>query len=358
MLKRITLHSFVCRITCAVVLQLCLSSSAICQLFPGLQGEELADALRNAYTPETLLDDTQVKDTLYAKIFIEGDTVKCIYSGLARFLPENVDPSQFLFGSGNETQSINMEHGWPQAKGASDGTNGNMDMHHLYPSRVEINSDRGNFPFMEINDNATQKWYYLAQEMSTKPAFNIDAYSEFLSGSFEPRESVKGDIARAMFYFWTIYRNDAEAADPDFFNLQVANLCAWHQQDPVDEFEMLRNDRIAEYQGDKKNPFILDCSLAKRAYCSQLAECIPVAVAENRKSDDAILFDTSLKRFGLSADSNTSWNLLVINLLGQPVHQDLIIPGEWGRTVQFESGFYVAIAFNGIQLIHTKIYIP
>ncbi len=43
------------------------------QLFPGLEGEALADAIRNENTPLQLLNDTQVKDTLYAKVFIEND---------------------------------------------------------------------------------------------------------------------------------------------------------------------------------------------------------------------------------------------------------------------------------------------
>jgi len=67
------------------------------QLFPGLEGEALADAIRNEYTPVQLLNDTQVKDTLYAKVFIENDSVRCIYSGLAHYLPPGVDPSQWVY---------------------------------------------------------------------------------------------------------------------------------------------------------------------------------------------------------------------------------------------------------------------
>ena len=91
------------------------------QIFPGLVGEPLVEALRDAYTPGILLNDTQVKDTLYAKIFMEGDSVRCIYSGLARYLPSGVDPSQWLYGTGLEVGSINLEHSWPQAKGAGEG---------------------------------------------------------------------------------------------------------------------------------------------------------------------------------------------------------------------------------------------
>jgi hypothetical protein len=169
------------------------------QLFPGLSGEELADAIRSEYTPSILLNDTQVKDTLYAKVFFENDSVRCIYSGLAHNLPNGVDPSQWLFGSGNEVGSINLEHGWPQAKGAGEGTDGNMNMYHLFPSRVEINSDRLITHSDEINDNDTQTWYYLDQELSFIPSMNIDAYSEFDPGFLNPGNPLKVTLRARCF---------------------------------------------------------------------------------------------------------------------------------------------------------------
>jgi len=59
----------------------------------------------------------------------------------------------------------------------------------MFRQETGINSDRGDFPYTEINDHATQRWYYLANEMATKPTSNIELYNEFISGIFEPRES-------------------------------------------------------------------------------------------------------------------------------------------------------------------------
>ena len=328
------------------------------QVFPGLEGEELADAIRTDYTPSQLLNDTQVKDTLYARIFIENDSVKCIYSGLPHYLPSGVDPSQWVFGSGNEIESINLEHGWPQAKGAGDGTNGNMNMHHLYPSRVAINSDRADFPYSDIEDHLTQIWYYLGQEMSSIPISNIEAYSEFDPGVFEPRESVKGDIARAMFYFWTIYRSDAVAADPGYFELQRENLCSWHEQDPVDDFESLRNDRIAVYQDGKKNPFILDCTLAERAYCPQNPECEMVAVHNTQQSNFKIIFDPYQRRLRVVSEDDGEWNLSLSNLYGQFVYSDQVESNRWTSSIDVGSGIYLAFAYHGSDMIVSKIFVP
>ncbi len=327
------------------------------QILPGLEGEDLVTAIQNTYTPQQLLNDTQAKDTLYAKIFIEGDTVRCIYSDLPRFLPEGIDPSQFLFRSGNEIESINLEHGWPQAKGAGDGTNGNVNMHHLYPSRVAINSDRANFPFSEINNNATQKWYYLNQEMSMIPSNQIEAYSEYASGSFEPRENAKGDLARAMFYFWTIYRNDAIAADPDFFNLQVDDLCTWHELDPVDDFEILRNERIAFYQDGKINPFVVDCSLVKRAYCNQLQECtVSISTESNTKS--AIFFDSAQQKFQIRNEGYEKWNFYIVNMMGRIIYKERVFPLQWSNSIEIPPGFYIAFASKYSEKISTRFYIP
>jgi len=329
------------------------------QIFPGLVGEPLVNALRDAYTPLHLLNDTQVKDTLYARVFIEGDSVRCIYSGLARFLPEGVDPSQWLYGTGLEVGSINLEHSWPQAKGAGEGTNGNMDMHHLFPSRAIINSVRGDFPYAEIDDNVTQKWYYLGNETTAKPITNIDAYSEFVSGNFEPRESVKGDIARALFYFWTIYREDAMQADPDFFESQLSNLCQWHEQDPVDSIEALRNERIAGYQDGKLNPFILDCSLVKRAYCSQLDDCEIVSTSEHNAQSVLINFFPALQQFSISGDEHYYlWNLRVVDLLGHIVYSTRLSIGALSDPISLPSGIYMVSAFNGHQVLVHKFYVP
>ncbi|HUR30296.1 MAG TPA: endonuclease, partial [Saprospiraceae bacterium] len=337
------------KIYLAFAIMLCSHCHGFCQLFPGLEGDELVQAIQNEYTPHILLNDTQVKDTLYAKVFIQNDTVRCIYSGLPRFLPAFEDPSQYLFGNGNETESINLEHGWPQAKGAGDGTNGSVDMHHLYPSRVKINSDRANYPFMNIDDNATNRWYYLGFEMASLPLNNIDAYSEFMTGSFEPKENVKGDIARAMFYFWTIYRDDAINADPDFFELQKEYLCEWHIQDPVDNFEMLRNERIAAYQDGKLNPFILDCSLAGRAYCSESEKCNTVSNQVLQKDLVRIDYDLMNNRFQVFSQNALNWEIKVFNILGQLVSSDFIEGNQWNNCPVFNSGIYVIVAISNKQ---------
>ena len=256
-------------------------------IFPGLTGDELLQALQGSYTPDTVLEYGPARDTMYSRIDNVNDTVFGIYSQHGIYLPPGVPPREWLYKAGNPNgpggvpDAINTEHTYPQSKGATKGTQAYSDMHHLFPSRLAVNEDRGSLPFGEIDDLDTEVWYYKNQEMMSIPTDNIDAYSEGRSSSFEPRESVKGNIARATFYFYTIYRQAAMNADPDFFENQREDLCQWHMLDPVDTRELNRSAEIAIHQAGLENPFVLDCSLAKRLYCPELSDsCVMVALSE------------------------------------------------------------------------------
>lgn len=237
-------------------------------IYPGLENQELLDSLVRNYKSFSLLPYSTCRDTLFAKIDVVRDSLECIYTGMKRYLPPGVDPTDAVLLNG-QPNGINTEHTYPQSKGAEGY--GRSDMHILYPARVKANSVRVNNPFGEIPDNQTQTWFYLTQELNFPPSVNRDLYSESTSAKFEPREKSKGNIARSMFYFYTFYRSDAVNADPVFFDIQKEDLCAWHYADPVDSVEWKRTMLISQYQGNQ-NPFVLDCSLAGRLYCDKISD--------------------------------------------------------------------------------------
>ncbi len=259
---------------------LALQSQIYTPVFPALTGVALFDSVVAQYKPVMILDYANSRDTLYAKVLaVDDDSLRCIYSGHTLYLDPTQDPTQYVYLNGISL-GMNTEHAYPQAKGAADG-NARSDMHHLFPTRIPVNEARGNSPFAEIPDAQTQQWFYKAQVMTSIPAQNKDLYSESRADVFEPRESVKGDLARAVFYFYTMYRTEADLADPNYFNLQRATLCQWHDQDPADSSELIKTWRIAPYQENKPNPFILDCTLARRMYCPELTgDCATTASGE------------------------------------------------------------------------------
>ena len=225
-------------------------------LFPDLRLSALRTALRGTYSGRTLGYD-RGRDTLYAKVEAYPDgVVSGIYTGFAVTLPPNQDPSTYLANAG-----INAEHTWPQSMGA-DSEPQRSDMHMLYPSKSNVNSSRGNSPFGEVPDAQTQTWFRGNQSQTTIPTLEIDEWSERGSTYFEPRERVKGDIARALLYFATMYES---AASPSFLTTERPVMLSWNELDPASAGEVLRSGLIKRYQGNV-NPFVLDPTLARRAF--------------------------------------------------------------------------------------------
>lgn len=246
-------------------------------VFPEVENDEtLYDLLVQEYKTSSVLSYSEARDTFMSLIDAVDNELSCIYTGYTITLDPTADPTTDAFN-----QNINTEHSYPRSKGALEGTPGYSDMHHLYPTRVNVNADRGDLPYGEVTDIATDKWYRDDVVMTGTPSTNIDEYSELLEAeTFEPREDMKGDLARAMFYFRTMYRLRTEIDDAEFFDRQVEDLCLWHAVDPVDEKEWNRNWAIASYQAGKPNPFVLDCRLA-RMYCEELSQaCLTVDVKE------------------------------------------------------------------------------
>jgi len=238
-------------------------------LFPNLADDALFEAIRGSYTPSNVLSYGMARDTMFSKIYNVNDSLTGVYSGHQIYLDPTEDPTQAAFMNGSNN-GINTEHTYPRSKGADNG-NARSDMHHLFPTRTPVNSARGSFPFAEINDSSTDTWFRNNQAQSSIPSSDIiDEFSESRNGSFEVREDFKGNVARAVFYFYTMYRNQANSADPNFFEIQRATLLRWHQEDPVDQKEYDRTFQIADYQSGKPNPFILDTLLAYRIYCTMI----------------------------------------------------------------------------------------
>jgi hypothetical protein len=236
--------------------------------------------LQTNYTPSQTLGYSYARDILYSSIDVDPSTQELtgIYTGFTVIMDYSTDPDPSIHAF---NLGMNTEHVFPQSMGAGDEP-GRSDMFNIFPSRVEANSSRSNCPFNEVVDSDTELWYYLDQVINTIPTLNIDLYAEKdndasnpLLGvtqqcSFEPRESKKGDVARAVFYYYSIYNATnintyISYVNEDFFNAQKTILLQWHIEDPVDQAEIDRNNAIQTYQGNS-NPFIIDASLPQRMF--------------------------------------------------------------------------------------------
>ncbi len=167
-------------------------------------------------------------------------SVVMIYSGAS--MPEDAN--------GGGADQWNREHTWAKSHGDFGTAPGpGTDLHHLRPSEVGVNSTRGNLDFDNGGDPVP------------------DAPGSFVDGdSFEPRDAVKGDIARGILYMAVRYDGEDGFADlepndsvgngsaPYMGRLSV--LLQWHEQDPPDAAEQTRNDLVYEQYQHNRNPFV------------------------------------------------------------------------------------------------------
>ncbi len=256
-----------------LLLLLLLTSAASAQtqtvLFPGQSGAALLASIRASYLPTSY----GTNDDLYSVIerqTVGGQSgVVCVYTGL--FVPfdgvPSTDPSQDVFNNG---AGINQEHTFPQSRlNGTASSPAESDLHNLFSSQVTANADRGNLPFAEIPDAQTTRWYIGGPPYTQTaiPTANINDYSELRSGtSWETREDHEGNVARAMFYMDAVYAD----ADHPWFQTQLADLYRWNREDPISAADQGRSQRVAQFQNGKNNPFVLDSTLARRAYFPNL----------------------------------------------------------------------------------------
>lgn len=144
-------------------------------------------------------------------------------------------------------QVINCEHTWPQSRFNSRYSRElqKTDLHHLFPVSSRANSSRGNIIFGEVAKNQSSS---LCQASKRGPSTSKGTVS------FEPPDAHKGNVARSLFYFAVRYKVDISEEEE-------AYLRKWNQEDPVDQEERVRNEKIYELQGNR-NPFIDDPELA------------------------------------------------------------------------------------------------
>ncbi|MEO1174016.1 MAG: endonuclease, partial [Myxococcota bacterium] len=69
---------------------------------------------------------------------------------------------------------------------------------------------------------------------------------------FEPREPVRGDLARALTYWLLHYRGQSSNS---FIEAQIDFFRAWNKADPVTAAERQRDERIEAVQSNH-NPFV------------------------------------------------------------------------------------------------------
>ncbi len=159
---------------------------------------------------------------------------------------------------GGEGDCYNREHSFPKSwwgGGTSSTDTMYTDLFHLVPTDGYVNYKRSAYPYGEVGSAS-----WTSTNGTKLGSCNYPGYSGTV---FEPIDDYKGDFARNYFYMATRYQNkfDSWASNTDMldgsgFSSWALNLLLdWHQQDPVSQKEIDRNNDIYGIQNNR-NPFI------------------------------------------------------------------------------------------------------
>lgn len=163
----------------------------------------------------------------------------------------------------SEADCYNREHSFPKSWFGGTVEPMNSDVHHIYATDGYVNSKRSNFPFGEVA-SATFTSTNGSKLGSAASSLN------YAGTVFEPIDEFKGDFARAYFYMATRYENVIGSwqnnttasnavlngtSNQVFESWVVAMLLNWHNDDPVSQMELDRNQAAFEFQGNR-NPYI------------------------------------------------------------------------------------------------------
>ncbi len=149
--------------------------------------------------------------------------------------------------------SFNKEHIWPQSRGCQNAP-AQGDLHHIRACDSTMNSTRNN------------KNYDYRRNVAGAVEMNGCWYTTTPEDAWEPPDSAKGDVARAVLYMDVRYENTCNTKvdlvltnglNPGANQLgNLATLIEWNELDPPDDFERRRNELIYSTYQFNRNPFI------------------------------------------------------------------------------------------------------
>ncbi len=330
----------------------------------GLSAEELKEALYQIISNHLVFPYTSSATDTWDIIQqsdqdpTEHNNMILVYTGRSQdkgYRDGSGNYSQYENGNGTQSNSWNREHVWPKSHGFPDeDDNAYTDVHNLKPCDRSVNSSRG-----------TKDFDFGGNQHNEASDCNTD------SDSWEPPDYVKGDIARILFYMVIRY-------DPGFdhnnntFDLELvdyttpnnndpilgklSSLIQWHNDDPVDDFEINRNEIIFGFQ-ENRNPFIDHPNLVNYLWGDNYG----VVWNENLGNSDYEINDmkifpnpsSGIINFGIDM---TEEKIEIFTIMGEKV-LDYLVNDSNRLELNLQSGIYILRSFTKSGLLNSKIII-
>ena len=194
-------------------------------------------------TLRTLMKSTHKTTTSYSNCRDYADETDCSNeSGNIVTIYTSYSTSHSAYQSGN---GWNREHVWPQSLGGFKTSGAGADLHHIRPSENNTNSNRGNKLYGNVSGGTASKGNLSGI---------VGGY--YAGNYYEPVDNAKGDVARICLYVMARYGGDiTECSKITNVFQSVDVLLEWCELDPVDTWEMGRNEVVYAIQGNR-NVFI------------------------------------------------------------------------------------------------------
>ncbi len=157
---------------------------------------------------------------------------------------------------------LNREHSFPKSWwGGSTDVNAYVDLNHLYPSEMDANMAKSNYPLGTVDRSSRLKF----DNGVSLVGYPVTGQGGGATYVFEPDDEYKGDFARTYFYMVTCYQDLSwntrymymleQDLYPTLNPWSVDLLLKWSREDPVSQKEIDRNEVVYGFQANR-NPFI------------------------------------------------------------------------------------------------------
>ena len=173
----------------------------------------------------------------------------------------------------------NREHLWPQSYGVGESSGlpssatPRSDLHALVPSRIALNSARGNRAFSQVIEDGggtssascAPGYEGCESPVCTPSTCSAPGAAQQGANFWTPPPRYRGFVARALFYMDVRYDGAevntrdlrlGDVLDRDTYTFgMLSHLLRWHEEYPVMAWERARNEAVCAEQGNR-NPFV------------------------------------------------------------------------------------------------------
>ncbi len=267
---------------------LCTSLSSQAQAY--YTGEYSFDTLSGLKGSKDAPMDSPLFDALH-NLMTDTMTDSVTYRSLTKYFPETdctngSENASLIYSDSVSSDSYSREHVWPKSKASFHIKDGGCDIHHLRPENTAVNSTRRNYIFGNVRG--------VLKDYKTDQYEGRDVlYYSSTENRVELNDNVKGDVARILLYVYVRWEepnlymdveNPVTGPEEEDINTgervieSLDTLLQWCQEDPVDQWEMVRNDKCQDIQGNR-NVFIDYPELAWLLFGKEVPASMPTPTA-------------------------------------------------------------------------------